>query len=151
MATYNTLTGLLTAIANAIRSKTGETGVINAQDFPSKIEDISTASGELLINHYSNVKINANINETVVDIQIDKGSYKLTGIALCYSYTNSNSSTLTASLNGTSLMQIKGKGNVATDTKNFEVENTSTLTITVVASGDNNKFFYFDSMLTKII
>ena len=42
MATYNTLTGLLTAIANAIRSKTGETGVINAQDFPSKIEGIST-------------------------------------------------------------------------------------------------------------
>lgn len=42
MATYNTLTGLLTAIANAIRSKTGETGVINAQNFPSKIEGIST-------------------------------------------------------------------------------------------------------------
>ena len=42
MPTYNTLTGLLSAIANAIRSKTGETGVINAQDFPSKIEGIST-------------------------------------------------------------------------------------------------------------
>lgn len=42
MATYNTLTSLLSAIANAIRTKTGETGVINAQDFPSKIEGIST-------------------------------------------------------------------------------------------------------------
>lgn len=42
MTTYNTLTGLLSAIANAIRSKTGETGVINAQYFPSKIEGIST-------------------------------------------------------------------------------------------------------------
>lgn len=42
MATYNTLTSLLSAIANAIRSKTGETGQINAQDFPSKIESIST-------------------------------------------------------------------------------------------------------------
>ena len=42
MATYNTLTSLLSAIANAIRGKTGETGVINAQDFPSKIEGIST-------------------------------------------------------------------------------------------------------------
>lgn len=30
MATYNTLTGLLSAIVNAIRSKTKETGVINA-------------------------------------------------------------------------------------------------------------------------
>lgn len=42
MATYNTLTGLLSAIANAIRTKTGETGQINAQNFPSKIEGIST-------------------------------------------------------------------------------------------------------------
>lgn len=42
MATYNTLTSLLSAIANAIRGKTGETGQINAQDFPSKIEGIST-------------------------------------------------------------------------------------------------------------
>lgn len=42
MATYNTLTSLLTAIANAIRGKTGETGQINAQNFPSKIESIST-------------------------------------------------------------------------------------------------------------
>ena len=42
MATYNTLTSLLTAIANAIRCKTGETGVINAQNFPSKINSIST-------------------------------------------------------------------------------------------------------------
>lgn len=41
MGTYNTLTSLLTAIANAIRSKTGETGQINAQDFPSKINKIS--------------------------------------------------------------------------------------------------------------
>lgn len=42
MATYNTLTDLLSAIANAIRNKTKETGVINAQDFPSKINSIST-------------------------------------------------------------------------------------------------------------
>ena len=42
MATYNTLTSLLTAIANAIRSKTGETGVINAQDFPSKINNLNS-------------------------------------------------------------------------------------------------------------
>ena len=44
MATYNTLTSLLTAIANAIRTKNGESAVINAQNFPSKIESISTTS-----------------------------------------------------------------------------------------------------------
>lgn len=42
MATYNTLTSLLTAIANAIRTKTGDSAAINAQNFPSKIESIST-------------------------------------------------------------------------------------------------------------
>lgn len=45
MATYNTLRDLLRAIANAIRSKTGETGQINAQDFPSKILNILQGSG----------------------------------------------------------------------------------------------------------
>lgn len=45
MATYDTLTSLLTAIANAIRSKTGETGQINAQDFPTKILSILQGSG----------------------------------------------------------------------------------------------------------
>lgn len=48
-------------------------------------------------------------------------------------------------------MHIAGKGNGVSDTKNFEVENTSTFTITVVANGDNGKFFCFDSILTKII
>lgn len=42
MATYNTLTSLLTAIANAIRTKTGNSATINAQDFPSKIDSITT-------------------------------------------------------------------------------------------------------------
>lgn len=42
MATYNTLTSLLTAIANAIRTKTGDSASINAQDFPNKIENISS-------------------------------------------------------------------------------------------------------------
>lgn len=45
MATYNTLTDLLSAIANAIRSKTGETNTINAQNFPSKILSILQGSG----------------------------------------------------------------------------------------------------------
>ena len=45
MATYDTLTSLLTAIANAIRSKTGETNTINAQNFPSKILSILQGSG----------------------------------------------------------------------------------------------------------
>lgn len=39
---YTTLNSLLTAIANAIRSKKGTTAQINAQNFPSEIASIST-------------------------------------------------------------------------------------------------------------
>lgn len=55
MATYNTLTDLLSAIANSIRSKTGETGVINAQDFPSKIEQIPQKT--ILFDSENNIDI----------------------------------------------------------------------------------------------
>lgn len=37
---YGTLTGLFTAIANSIRGKTGGTGAIVADDFPSTIDSI---------------------------------------------------------------------------------------------------------------
>lgn len=39
---YTTLNSLLTAIAEAIRSKKGTTAQINAQNFPSEITSIST-------------------------------------------------------------------------------------------------------------
>ena len=40
---YTTLNSLLTAIAEAIRSKKGTTGKINAQNFPSEIASIETS------------------------------------------------------------------------------------------------------------
>ncbi len=40
---YTTLNSLLTAIANAIRSKKGTTAQINAQNFPSEIASIETS------------------------------------------------------------------------------------------------------------
>lgn len=42
MAKYSTLTALFTAIANSLRSKTGSTGSIVADDFPSVIDSLST-------------------------------------------------------------------------------------------------------------
>lgn len=42
---YTTLNGLLTAIANAIRSKKGTAEKINAQNFPSEISSITLATG----------------------------------------------------------------------------------------------------------
>lgn len=42
MSKYNTLTALFTAIANSIRGKTGGSGKIVADDFPSVIDSLST-------------------------------------------------------------------------------------------------------------
>lgn len=42
MAKYTTLNALFTAIANALRGKTGSTGKIVADDFPSVIDSLST-------------------------------------------------------------------------------------------------------------
>lgn len=42
---YTTLNSLLKAIADAIRSKKGTTGEINAQNFPSEINGITLATG----------------------------------------------------------------------------------------------------------
>lgn len=42
MAKYTTLNGLFTAIANSLRSKTGGTGKIVADDFPTIIDSIKT-------------------------------------------------------------------------------------------------------------
>lgn len=47
---YNTLRDLLKAIANAIRSKVGDVGLINAQDFPTNINAIVKASGNATAN-----------------------------------------------------------------------------------------------------
>ena len=42
MAEYTALAPLFTDIANAIRSKTGETGAITANSFPEQINSLST-------------------------------------------------------------------------------------------------------------
>jgi len=43
--TYTTLSSLFTAIANAIRSKTGSSDTIKADDFPTAIANIPTSGG----------------------------------------------------------------------------------------------------------
>lgn len=43
---YNTLSDLLTGIANSIRSKKGTTAKINAQNLPSEIDGITLATGD---------------------------------------------------------------------------------------------------------
>lgn len=48
MAEYTALAPLFTDIANAIRSKTGETGAITASSFPQEINNISSGGLKLI-------------------------------------------------------------------------------------------------------
>ena len=70
MAKYTTLTGLFTAIANSLRGKTGGSGAIAADDFPSVIDSLSTggitptgtktitANGTHDVTSYASAKVN---------------------------------------------------------------------------------------------
>ena len=61
MAEYTALAPLFTDIANAIRSKTGETGAITANSFPSSITNIKTSSIKII-----QVSTSANVNSQSV-------------------------------------------------------------------------------------
>ena len=75
MATYDTLTSLLTAIANAIRSKTGETNTINAQNFPSKILSILQCSGNAQPSDVLSGKTFTNDNGEQTGIMTNRGAW----------------------------------------------------------------------------
>lgn len=78
MATYDTLTSLLTAIANAIRSKTGETNTINAQNFPSKILSILQGSGNAQPGDVLTGKTFTNDSGEQTGSMANKGAWKTT-------------------------------------------------------------------------
>lgn len=84
MATYNTLTGLLSAIANAIRSKTGTTGQINAQDFPNKINQIPQKTvlfdSEHNIDKVGGFKLISSKTGTNKVVKNSDGTYSLSSI-----------------------------------------------------------------------
>ena len=66
MAEYTALAPLFTDIANAIRSKTGETGAITANTFPEKI---------LNLKNISEYFLDSKVGDNTSLIQFDNVSY----------------------------------------------------------------------------
>ena len=63
MATYNNLSALFTAIANAIRSKTGGTAAITANNFPTAIAGITSRQvGTATASRTSTTKISFSVS-----------------------------------------------------------------------------------------
>lgn len=91
---YSTLSSLLTAIANSIRTKTGVSTSINAQDFPSEI--ISIKPSFELITSDSEVQIEKTY--TLSNDTLSKYSYIL--IVTCGGNNDSNTNTSVSASNG---------------------------------------------------
>ncbi len=66
MAKNNNLKDFLTDLADAIRSKTGEAGLINPQDFSARIASIQTGGGVTINNQDKNIDIVENGTTEVV-------------------------------------------------------------------------------------
>ena len=72
MAEYTALAPLFTDIANAIRSKTGETGQITANSFPEKI--VALSSKELIV---AEKDFSASSGSTNIEFAVDANNVLL--------------------------------------------------------------------------
>ena len=90
MAKYTTLNGLFTAIANSLRNKTGGSGKIVADDFPSAIDSISTGitptgtktittNGTHDVTNYASAKVNVPTSEAITVVRTVTISADVTG------------------------------------------------------------------------
>lgn len=62
MAKYNSLAALFTAIANAIRSKSGSTANIVAEDFPEAIQNLSSSNLADLVSGFGTGYLNVDLS-----------------------------------------------------------------------------------------
>ena len=84
--THTTLSGLFSAIANAIRAKTGGTGAIVADNFPAEIESISTGGITADSPFISNVVTSSSTTVSSPSITIDAAKRYFITTAHYYTY-----------------------------------------------------------------
>lgn len=93
---YNTLTDLLKAIANAIRSKVGDVGLISAQDFPTNIASISTVPTFELISSATEIQV-----QTTYTLTSEHSKYSKILVVTCGGNNDNNTNTAVSASSGT--------------------------------------------------
>lgn len=81
MARTDTLPHFLTDVADAIRTKTGESGTIQASNFDTAIANISSGGSNELISKTENLKYIINWNEMTIDDTVTSLSSLFDGIS----------------------------------------------------------------------
>lgn len=104
MAKYNTLTALFTAIANALRGKTGGTGAIVADDFPDVINGLSTGG----ITPTGTKTITSNGTHDVTSFALAKVEVPASGITPSGTKTISENGTYDVTSFANALVNVQG-------------------------------------------
>lgn len=96
MAKYTTLTSLFTAIASSLRGKTGGTGTIVADDFPSVIDSLST--GGITPSGSKTITVNGthdvtNYASAIVDVPTPAQNFVVRTITLSADITGTGATT----------------------------------------------------------
>ena len=152
MANHKTLGSLFTAIANSLRSKTGGTGSIVADDFPAVIDSLST--GGITPTGTKDITVNGSHDVTAfataqVNVPIPSGYIKPSGTkSITSNGTHDVSTYANASINVPVGITPSGTKEI---TKNgtFDVTNFASAVVNVPASGGSENFHVFPITLSE--
>ena len=116
---YDTLRDLLKAIADAIRSKVGDVGQINAQDFPTNINAIVKATGNAGTSDVLSGKTFSNVNGGATGVMTNNGAWGTTinagdSVTIPSGYHNGNGHVVANSISPSNMIIARNTNYVVT-------------------------------------